>query len=161
VVSGAALAIGGRLEHWLEPVVSPVAGAAHETAHAIPAWLTGAITLGIVLLGAGVAYRLYGRKPIPVTAPTDVSPLTVAARQYLYGDAFNEEVFMRPGNRLAQGLVEVDDRAVDGSVNALAGLVAIGSYLMRRVQTGFVRSYALTMLAGTVLVVVVVLAVQL
>jgi NADH-quinone oxidoreductase subunit L len=90
-----------------------------------------------------------------------VSPLTVAARQYLYGDAFNEEVFMRPGNRLAQALVDLDDRAVDGSVNAGARLVAIASILVRRLQTGFVRSYALTMLAGTVLVVAVVLAVQL
>ncbi|AEF36870.1 NADH-quinone oxidoreductase subunit L [Mycolicibacter sinensis] len=161
VFSGAALAIGGRLEHWLEPVVTGAAAAGHEAAHLIPAWLTGAITLGVVLVGVAVAYRRYGRKPIPITAPTDVSPLTVAARQYLYGDAFNEEVFMRPGNRLAQALVDVDDRVVDGSVNAGAGLVALASLLMRRLQTGFVRSYALTMLAGAVLVVAVVLAVQL
>ncbi|MGV0730762.1 NADH-quinone oxidoreductase subunit L [Mycolicibacter sinensis] len=161
VFSGAALAIGGRLEHWLEPVVTGAAAAGHEAAHLIPAWLTGAITLGVVLLGVAVAYRGYGRKPIPITEPTDVSPLTVAARQYLYGDAFNEEVFMRPGNRLAQALVDVDDRVVDGSVNTGAGLVALASLLMRRLQTGFVRSYALTMLAGAVLVVAVVLAVQL
>ncbi|GFG85957.1 NADH-quinone oxidoreductase subunit L [Mycolicibacter algericus] len=161
VFSGAALAIGGRLEHWLEPVVTGAAAAGHEAAHLIPAWLTGAITLGVVLLGVAVAYRRYGRKPIPITEPTDVSPLTVAARQYLYGDAFNEEVFMRPGNRLAQALVDVDDRVVDGSVNTGAGLVALASLLMRRLQTGFVRSYALTMLAGAVLVVAVVLAVQL
>ncbi|MEB3032126.1 NADH-quinone oxidoreductase subunit L [[Mycobacterium] nativiensis] len=162
VISGGVLAIGGRLEHWLEPVVSPVPELiGHAVEHVIPAWVTGAITLGIVLLGAAVAYRMYGRKPIPITAPTDVSALTVAAREYLYGDAFNEEVFMRPGNRLAQALVEVDDRAVDGSVNTLAGLVAFGSILVRRLQTGFVRSYALTMLAGAVLVAAVVLAVQL
>uniref|UniRef100_UPI003B3BAC00 NADH-quinone oxidoreductase subunit L n=1 Tax=Mycolicibacter arupensis TaxID=342002 RepID=UPI003B3BAC00 len=162
VFAGAALAIGGRLEHWLEPVVRSVAAVAdHEAAHAIPAWLTGAITLGVVGLGVALAYNMYGRKPIPVTAPTDVSALTVAARKYLYGDAINEEVLMRPGNRLAQALVTVDDRVVDGSVNTTAGLVALASYLVRRLQTGFVRSYALTMLAGTVLVVAVVLAVQL
>ncbi|MGV0625568.1 NADH-quinone oxidoreductase subunit L [Mycolicibacter minnesotensis] len=161
VFAGAALAIGGRLEHWLDPVVRSVASAAeHEAAHPIPAWLTGAITLGVVLFGVAVAYRMYARKPIPITAPTDVSPLTVAARRYLYGDAFNEEVLMRPGNRLAQALVGVDDRVVDGSVNTTAGLMAIASQLVRRLQTGFVRSYALMMLAGTVLVVAVVLAVQ-
>ena len=38
----------------------------------------------------------------------------------LYGDAFNEEVFMRPGAQLTHALVEVDDEGVDGSVNALA-----------------------------------------
>ena len=68
---------------------------------------------------------------------------------------------MRPGNQLAKTLVEVDDRAVDGSVNGLAALVAKGSGWLRSLQTGFVRSYALTMLAGAVLVVGVVLAVQL
>ncbi|MCV7383836.1 NADH-quinone oxidoreductase subunit L [Mycolicibacter longobardus] len=162
VFAGGALAIGGRLEHWLEPVVTRVTAVpVAEHAHAIPAWLTGAITLGVVLLGVAVAYNMYGSKPIPITAPTDVSPLTVAARKYLYGDAFNEEVLMRPGNRLAQTLVAVDDRVVDGSVNTTAGLVALASYLVRRLQTGFVRSYALMMLAGTVLVVAVVLAVQL
>ena len=162
VLSGGVLAIGGRLEHWLGPVVTPAAELAeHSPAHAIPAWLTGMVTLGVVLLGCAMAYRMYGRKPIPITAPTDVSVLTVAAREYLYGDAVNEEVFMRPGNRLAQALAVVDDRAVDGSVNTLAGLVALGSIMVRRLQTGFVRSYALTMLAGVVLVATVVLAVQL
>lgn len=166
VFSGGVLAIGGRLEHWLEPVVTPVRSAVvgevagHQAAHAIPAWASGGITLAVVLTGCFWAYRMYGAKPVPITAPADVSALTVAARKFLYGDAFNEEVFMRPGNQFAQALVEVDDRAVDGSVNALAALVARGSDWLRSLQTGFVRSYALTMLAGTVLVVAVVVAVQ-
>ena len=161
VFAGAALAVGRRLENWLEPVVSPLSTVAEQQGpHVVPAWMTGAITLGIVMIGVAVAYVLYGRKPVPIIAPTDVSPLTVAARHYLYGDDFNEEVLMRPGNRLAQALVTVDDRVVDGSVAGAAGLVAAASQLVRRLQTGFVRSYALTMLAGTVLVIVVVMAVQ-
>lgn len=157
VFSGGLLAIGGRLQHWLEPVV----GQHEEAAHAIPAWLTGAVTLAVVLLGAVVAYRRYGTKPVPVTAPTDVSALTVAARNDLYGDAFNEGVFMRPGEQLARTLVEVDDRGVDGSVNAAAALVARISRGLRGLQTGFVRSYALTMLAGAALVVALILVVHL
>lgn len=152
VCSGALLAIGGTLQNWLEPVVG-----AHEAVHTIPAWASGAVTLTVVLLGAVIAYRMYGTKPVPVTAPTDVSALTVAARKDLYGDAFNEEVFMRPGDQLARALVEVDDRAVDGSVNGLAALVGRASQGVRGLQTGFVRSYALTMLAGAVLVIAVVL----
>ena len=159
VLSGGVLAVGGRLERWLEPVVTP--GGAHETAHAVPAWVTATVTLTVVLAGALLAYRMYAAKPVPVTAPADVSALTVAARKDLYGDAFNEEVFMRPGERLAVALVEVDDRAVDGSVNGLAALVARTSDRVRGLQTGFVRSYALTMLAGAVLVIgVVLVAVQ-
>jgi NADH-quinone oxidoreductase subunit L len=127
----------------------------------MPVWVSSAVTLVVVLVGGFVAYRMYATKPVPLTAPTDVSALTVAARKYLYGDAFNEEVFMRPGDQLAQALVEVDDRGLDGSVNAVAGLMARTSNWLRGLQTGFVRSYALTMLAGAVLVIAVVLAVQL
>ncbi len=159
VFSGGLLAIGGTLERWLQPVVSP--GGSHEAVHVVPVWVTSTVTLVVVLAGIGVAYRMYARKPVPAAAPSDVSALTVAARQYLYGYAFNEEVFMRPGERLAQTLVEVDDRGVDVSINALARLVGRTSIWLRGLQTGFVRSYALTMLAGAILVVAVILAVQL
>jgi NADH-quinone oxidoreductase subunit L len=154
--SGGLLMFRGALQHWLEPVVG-----VHEGVHVAPTWVISLVTFGIVVVGFWVAYRMYGRKPVPLTAPTDVSALTVAARNYLYGDTFNEEVFMRPGDQLAHALVEVDDRGLDGSINALAGLVARTSNFLRGLQTGFVRSYALAMLAGAVLVVAVVLAVQL
>ena len=50
---------------------------------------------------------------------------------------------------------------VDGSVNALAALVSLTSNRLRRMQTGFARNYALSMLAGAALVVALLLAVQL
>jgi NADH-quinone oxidoreductase subunit L len=78
--------------------------------------------------------------------------LTVAARRDLYGDAFNEEVFMRPGAQLTNALVEFDDQAVDGSVNALAALVSRTSDRLRGLQTGYVRNYAWSMLMGATLV---------
>jgi NADH-quinone oxidoreductase subunit L len=156
VFSGGLLAVGGTLQHWLAPVVG-----SHEAGHAVPAWISATATLVVVLAGAWVAYWMYGRRPVPVTAPADVSVLTVAARRDLYGDAFNEEVFMRPGDQLARALVETDDRGVDGSINALAALVRRTSQWLRGLQTGFARTYALTMLAGAVLLVAVIWAVQL
>jgi NADH-quinone oxidoreductase subunit L len=98
---------------------------------------------------------------VPETAPADVSALTVAARRDLYGDAFNEELFMRPGAEVTRALVEIDNAGVDGSVNALAALVSRTSDRLRRLQTGYARSYALSMLVGAVLVAAAVLAVQL
>jgi NADH-quinone oxidoreductase subunit L len=68
---------------------------------------------------------------------------------------------MRPGGQLTNGLVAVDNAGVDGSVNALAGLVSLTSNRLRRMQTGFARNYALSMLAGAALVVALLLAVQL
>jgi NADH-quinone oxidoreductase subunit L len=87
--------------------------------------------------------------------------LTVAARQDLYGDAFNEKVFMAPGHAVTVGLVEIDDEAVDGAATGLAAMVGGVSNGLRQLQTGFARSYALSMLAGAALVVAAILAVQL
>ncbi|MGH3966844.1 MAG: proton-conducting transporter membrane subunit, partial [Mycobacterium sp.] len=160
VFSGGLLANGGTLQHWLAPVVEPIGGN-HEAAHAIPSWVSAAVTLGVVLIGAFVAYRMYATRPVPETAPADVSVLTAAARRDLYGDAFNEEVFMRPGGQLTHALVDIDNAGVDGSVNALAALVSRMSQWLRGLQTGFARNYALSMLVGAVLVAAGILAVQL
>ncbi|MFC4605478.1 NADH-quinone oxidoreductase subunit L [Rhodococcus kronopolitis] len=148
VAAGALLTVGASLADWLAPVV----GSDHEQPP-IPVWAITAGTLAVVLVGVAVAYRRYAAEQIPVTAPTDVSALTVAARRDLYGDAVNEAVFMRPGAGLTRALVTVDDRVVDGSVDGIAGLVGGVSSRIRRLQTGFVRSYALAMFAGAALVV--------
>ncbi|OBG87890.1 NADH-quinone oxidoreductase subunit L [Mycobacterium sp. E136] len=155
VGSGAAFAIGGTLEHWLEPVVG-----AHEVHHVAPVWVVTTVILAVVAVGIVTAYRMYATKPVPEDVP-DGSALTVAARNDLYGDAFNEAVLMRPGQLLTRGLVEIDDEAIDGAASGLAGLVARLSSGLRRVQTGYARSYALSMLSGAVLVVAAILAVQL
>ncbi len=156
VVSGGALAIGGTLQHWLEPVVG-----AHEAHHAIPAWVVTVIVLSVVAVGIVVAYRMYAQKTVPNVAPEDVSALTVAARRDLYGDAINEELLMKPGQVLTKDLVWIDDKGVDGAGSGLAAAVGRVSNGLRHMQTGFARSYALSMLAGAALVVAVILAVQL
>ena len=157
VASGALLAIGGTLQHWLEPVV----GAHEEVSHGIPVWVTTAITLAVVAVGVWIAYRMYATRPVPVRVPEDVLPVVVAARRDLYGDAFNENVLMRPGARLAQGLVVVDDKGLDGAVTGLAAVISRGSRGLRLTQTGFARSYALSMFAGAALLVAAILVVQL
>ncbi len=164
IVLGSLAAVGGILifgdwiVHWLEPVTGP------EVEHElfVPPLVLSAIVLAIVAVGAGIAWRTYGAgRTIPEVAPVNVGFATRAARLDLYGDRFNEEVFMRPGQRLTTALVYVDDKIIDGIVNGLAALVGGTSGGARRVQTGFVRSYALTMLAGALLAIVATLAVTL
>ncbi|QZY47936.1 MULTISPECIES: NADH-quinone oxidoreductase subunit L [Mycolicibacterium] len=155
VTAGGALAIGGTLEHWLEPVVG-----AHEIHHVLPVWVVTVIVLSVVAVGIVVAYRMYGFRAVPEQVPAG-SALTVAARRDLYGDAFNETVLMRPGMSLTRGLVELDDDAVDGAAGGLAAGVSRISEGLRQLQTGFARSYALSMLAGAALVVAMILAVNL
>ncbi|MGO8966096.1 NADH-quinone oxidoreductase subunit L [Mycobacterium sp.] len=156
VFSGGLLGFGGTLQHWLEPVVS-----FEESSRMAPTWVISAVAVGVVAVGFLVALWRYLGRPVRETAPADVSVLTVAARRDLYGDAFNEEVFMRPGAQLTHALVEFDNRDVDGSVNALAGLVGRISERLRGLQTGFARNYALSMFVGAALVAVAILAVQL
>ena len=155
VGAGGLLAIGGTLEHWLEPVVG-----SHEAHHAVPAWVMTAITMAVIAVGVAVAYRMYAMRPVPETAPERVSALTVAARNDLYGDAFNEDVFMRPGQHITEGLVEIDDDAVDGVSRGLGALVGATSKRLGLLQTGFARSYALSMFAGAAVVVAAILAVR-
>jgi NADH-quinone oxidoreductase subunit L len=156
VFSGGLFAFGGTLQHWLEPVTT-----FEESSHVLPTWTFNVVTLGTVLVGIGVAVLLYGLRAVPETAPAEVSVLTLAARRDLYGDAFNEEVFMRPGAQFTHALVEFDDQGVDGSVNGLANLVGRTSEWLRGFQTGFARNYALSMLAGAALVGAAILTVQL
>jgi NADH-quinone oxidoreductase subunit L len=154
VASGGFFAIGGTLQHWLEPVVG-----AHEAEHATPVWVTTIVILVVVAVGIAIAYRMYGMRAVPDEVPAG-SALAVAARQDLYGDAFNERAFMRPGQLLTDGLVEIDDDAVDGAANGLAALVGRISDGFRQLQTGFARSYALSMLGGAALLVAAMLAVR-
>jgi NADH-quinone oxidoreductase subunit L len=98
--------------------------------------------------------------PVRAVAPHG-SVLTRAARADLYGDAFNESVLMRPGQWLTRLSVYFDSRGVDGLVNGLAATIGGTSGRLRRLQNGFVRSYALSMLIGAVLLVAGLLVVRL
>jgi NADH-quinone oxidoreductase subunit L len=154
VGAGAFLIINDRLEKFLAPVVGvpPVSHGFLTVA--------GFVALLLALAGVGLAWAMYGRVPVPETAPAG-GPLVVAARKDLYGDAFNESVLMRPGQWLTRLSVYFDNRGVDGLVNSLAALVGGTSGRWRKMQTGFVRTYALSMFFGAALLVALLLAVRL
>ncbi len=156
VGAGALLAIGNTLQHWLEPVVGH-----HETEHLIPAWIITLTALGVVAIGIAVAVRMYLRKPVNPIASEWVSAATVAARNDLYGDAFNEATLMRPGRAVTRGLVAVERRGIDAAVDGIAAAVALASNSVRRMQTGFARSYALSIFLGATLVVAMLVMVRL
>ncbi len=147
---GFVLSFNSAFAHWLAPVVGE-----HGEEH--PVLSVPVITVGTLLLvaaGAAYAWQLYGRKEavVPTLAPQDVSLVTRAARADLYQDAINEGLFMRPGIHLTRGLVFADAKGVDGAAGGLAALVGGFSSRLRQLQTGYARSYAMTMLAGVVAV---------
>jgi NADH-quinone oxidoreductase subunit L len=154
VVVGGFLVVNNRLANFLAPVIGPVP-AIHAFFN-----VTSDVTLVVVLLGVLAAWTMYGRVEVPAIAPPG-RLLTRAARQDLYGDAFNESVLMRPGQWLTRLSVYFDSRGIDGAVNSSAAAVGGSSGRLRRIQTGFVRSYALSMFFGAVLLVAALLAVRL
>ncbi|MBA4854559.1 NADH-quinone oxidoreductase subunit L [Nocardia farcinica] len=155
VASGLLFVLGNGLQNWLEPVVG-----AHHAEHAVPPIVVTVLALAVVAVGAGIAYQRYARAEIPRTAPEAAGPLTVAARNDLYGDAVNEGLLMRPGLHLTRSLVFLDNRGIDGLVNGTAALIGGLSARARRIQTGFVRSYALSMFTGAALVAAALVAVR-
>ena len=146
----------GAIQSWLEPVVGAhVEG--QDPVIAVPVLMT--LTLLVVAAGLGLAWMRYWREEVPVVAPVG-SLLTRAARKDLYQDSVNEGVLMRPGLHLTRSLVFFDNKGVDGAVGSVAALIGGSSSRLRRVQNGFVRSYALTMLFGVVVILGAVWVVQ-
>ena len=154
VAAGGFLYLSNRLLNFLGPLTgSP------PPSHGI--WtVAGGVTLALVVVGAGIAYLMYARREVPVTAPAG-NPVTVAARKDLYGDSVNESLLMRPGQWLARLSVYFDNRGIDGLVNTVAATFGGSSGRLRRVQTGFVRSYALLMFLGAVALVFTLVLVRL
>jgi NADH-quinone oxidoreductase subunit L len=157
LVGGYLLIFGGGVQHWLAPSVGP---SVEVGVHTISPIVLSVMAIVVMVLGIAGAWVAYGTRAVPEQQPVAVSPITVAARKNLYGDAFNETVFMRPGQWLTRALVFFDNRVVDGLVNGLAATFGGGSSRLKRIQTGFVRSYALSMLGGSIAVVAILLGVR-
>lgn len=156
VAAGMFFAGGDRLVGFLAPSL----GELHQAEHtAIPHAMIPVLTVALSALGVLIAWLVVGRKPVPVERPERVSPIVRAARADLGGNALNNLLAVRPTFGLARGLVAVDQKGVDGTVNGIAGFLGFSSGRLRRLQTGFVRSYALSMLFGGILVIAALMAV--
>ena len=151
VFAGGLFSLNESFLKWLEPVTG------HEEGHSPLS--AGAVTGGtmvVLVIGVTLAWLMYGRRPVPVVAPRG-SLLTRAARRDLLQDDFNHVVLVRGGEHLTRSLVYVDHKGVDGVVNGTAAAVGGLSGRMRRLQNGYVRSYAVSMLGGTAVLVAAVL----
>ncbi|MEU6330259.1 NADH-quinone oxidoreductase subunit L [Streptomyces sp. NPDC047049] len=147
VFAGGLFSVNEAFVKWLEPVTSFAHGHSPVSATTVTA-----STIVVLLIGVGIAWLMYGRKPVPALAPRG-SLLTRAARRDLLQDDFNHVVFVRGGEELTGTLVQLDRSLVDGAVNGTAASMGGLSGLLRRLQTGFVRSYAVQMLGGAAVLV--------
>ncbi|WP_295657068.1 NADH-quinone oxidoreductase subunit L [uncultured Nocardioides sp.] len=156
-VVGGVLVLGDWIVEWLLPVTG--VGEHHEPP--LPALAITAIIVAVVAVGVAAAFLLVGRRDVPREAPRNVSFVTRAARADVYGDAFNDTFVVRPAAELVRGLTTADRVGIDGVVEGGAATMGGLSGLLRRVQNGYVRSYALSLLGGVLLVVLALMAVNL
>ena len=154
MVLAALSVLGGvlYLGHWIVDWLAPVVGEVPEHELPLPAIVYSLITVAVVAVGVAVAWLTVGKRPVPTTPPTDVSFVTRAARADIYGDAINDTLVVKPGVALTRGLVSTDRSVVDGLFTGTATVLAGIGQGLRRAQNGFVRSYALSILGGVILV---------
>jgi len=145
VASGFLLSSGSALVNWLQPVVN--SGKVTGGEELMKPIVVSLLALGVVVLGAGFALIKY--RTVPAEAPSNVSVFTKAARKDLYQDSFNEAVLMRPGQGLTNTLVKTDHSVIDGVVRSVGWTLGTLSGAAKTIQNGYVRTYALVMVLGT------------
>lgn len=158
MVMGLVLSIGNTFTNWLDPVVTTSAGVEHiehgEPVLAVPAIM--ALTLGLVIVGVVIAWVLFLRRPVSVAVPA-AGALVTAARKDLYQDEVNETLFVRPAEGLTKVVGVVDDYVIDGAVEGSGKLSQGIGKQVRKIQSGYTRSYAGMTLTGAVVAVVAIL----
>lgn len=144
---GAGLLMNGWIQDWL---AVPTGHEVHNTGlvHFTP---IGLLTLGVVAVGVFIGWFMF-KDSISREEPATKNVFSLAGRNDLYGDAFNEHAVIRPTRGLASGLAWFDRAALDGIPEGGATLAAgLGGFL-RRAQNGYSRSYGLTLVVGVIAV---------
>ncbi|MDR1440807.1 MAG: NADH-quinone oxidoreductase subunit L [Bifidobacteriaceae bacterium] len=144
-----------KFDEYLAPAL--VEG--HHGEPVMNAYVIMGATLALVVIGAWIAWSKFGSaKAVVPTLPPAADGLVRAAREDLYQDAINDALLVKPGQALVRGATKTDDDVVDGAVRGLAWVFQGMGSLVSRIQNGYARSYAATMLAGVILLAAIVLA---
>jgi NADH-quinone oxidoreductase subunit L len=139
----------GAITQALEPVVGATALGAGLS---VPALIGMAVA--VALLSLAIAWWIYGSGRVDTVAfRARLEPMATAAQNGWYFDRAYDVVFVQPAKALARLTSDVFDALViDGAVNGIAGLVKRSASGGKLIQTGFVRTYALVLFLGAVLV---------
>jgi len=148
VASGYLLYSGKAIVKWLAPVVDKDH---HEHVEFLPPIVVTTLAIVAVLIGVSIALLKY-RGEQSDSAPSDVSIWTRFARRDLLQDDANEFLFMRPGQEVTKALVVTDERVIDGAVRGVAASAVGSARGLRKLQTGYVRNYALLILIGAAVI---------
>ena len=152
------LILGFLLNHfsfvdWLAPAI----GHGEHGEPVLPVAVITGLTLALVAVGVGVAWKMYLASTVPVVAPNG-NFLTEAAREDLYQDTVNERIFMDGGRAITTGVAVVDEYVVDGAVEGTAKATTGLGKIVAHLQNGYVRTYASYTMVGAVVALLIALA---
>jgi NADH-quinone oxidoreductase subunit L len=142
----------GLLHGLLSPVFAPALHVAGEAPHFAfwPDVMVMLISLALALIGWWLAYRFYIQEPqLPAQwAQRWRAYYTLLVNKYYVDEVYSQGV-VRPIYNAAVTLWNVFDVGViDRIVNGVANFVRASGEFLSRVQTGYVRTYALWMVIG-------------
>ena len=154
-------ALGGsnRIEAFLEPSFEahPGAGGLHAEvaphADARTELMLMALSSGIALAGIGIAAYFWLRnRPLTARMAERFAPIHRMLLNKYYVDEIYDRTIVQPIKVLSTGALwkGIDAGLIDGAVNGVGQVVGGTSAVLRRVQTGSVRTYAFGLLAGVV-----------
>lgn len=142
--------------NWLHDWMSPIAADIPLTLSVPAEWVLMVFSILVAVGGVYTAYKMYGNDR---QAESDAK---IAARfgglYQIWKEKYNldevyEGVIVHPTVRFSDRVLAVFDmKIVDGTVNAVAGIVRLVGSLLRYIQTGITSSYALFLILGVILV---------
>jgi NADH-quinone oxidoreductase subunit L len=144
-----------KFNEFLAPVFAK--GTAAEAAHHAVSFEVAMMLVSMAIAGLGIllAYKMYIQNP---RLPDQLverypAPYSLVANKY-WVDEIYDWVFVGPLIRFSVFLWRIiDDILVDGTVNGVAAVARGGSEVFKRLQTGNIQGYALSILVGVVLMV--------
>jgi len=128
---------------WLRPVFGTALFDAHQSSGTL--WTLGIVDSVVALVGLGAAFAVWRRR----TEVPGLEPAFLQSAWYL--DDVYDTLVGRPGQAFATFCATVvDTKVIDGAVNGVGRLSRVAAGGLRKVQTGFVRQYALGIVLGLV-----------
>jgi NADH-quinone oxidoreductase subunit L len=141
-------ALGGTnlFAQWLAPSFSGEAGNTHDLSRVLE-YLLMAASVAVALGGIAVAYRMFLHKPFTSSKPT---PVTTALLEALYIDKIYDRILLSPITVFSRNVLHaiIDVKVIDGFINGLAWIAALGGRNVRLLQTGSVRTGLYYIVAG-------------
>jgi NADH-quinone oxidoreductase subunit L len=147
------LAFGGESSPWSKFFNDLFGGNGPALAPPFPEWVTTAGVLILVALGLVVAYLRYGSPSAQASAVDRLRAESHGMPQILvhgfYVDDLIGFAIVKPARWLGDAFARfVDPHVIDGAVRDVVWLAGALGYVMRALQSGLVRAYALTIVVG-------------